>query len=970
MRSRRPLSPALFTSALVLALGATLAAGCSDSDADDPTGAGGAGGHADIDAGSDADTDTDSPPDPLSPIEAVPVSETLEIDSLSAPVDLVRDEWGIPHIYGSNAADIAFAQGYIVARDRFPQLDFMRHNAGGTLGELAGVIQPQILQMDLNMRMHGFRRVAERAYEELKASEDPEDKLLVTFIERFADGVNEYLTALQAKKHKLPSELQFAYSAEHAKPWTAIDSLLLGQLQAYSLSFDAEREITATLLRAKAYAHYDEADEADSPDLAARQGLYLDLTRTAPLVDTFTIDGWTGFATTQSLSRREPRRDPALLEALESAQRVLAGTGMRERGSNNWVISPELSATGHALLANDPHLGLSNPATFYMTHLASSGEDLPLNAMGVSFPGIPGIILGMNEKLAWGATTSYADVTDVYEEAIVDCEGKSEPCVIFEGKEVPLVPRVEEFGIGFFGNVTKTLSITLWDVPHHGPIIPRANMNFDDIEPLRERELSIRYTGHEPAQLFRAIFGINKAKSAEEAIASLEKDFDYGGQNWVFADSEGHIGWTQTARFPKRAPDHEPWLVMPGDGSAEWIGDMDPVHIPHAFNPAKGYIATANNDPIGVTRDDDPFFGQPTVAGSHLYLGAIYEPGPRIHRITERIEEATSGDKKIDLDEMQSIQADTKSVWGETLQPTLLEALKALRAEIEAPGTHPELSSLASGAAEDIQALIPAIVPWIEDWSFEAPSGAEEEHPNEDEIRDSRAMLVFSTWLGHFFRHTLGDELRPLSVSYAEANMLKLVAWAATKPEVLATGIAEETGDSILFDDLETPGIVESKLYIASKAIISSLGFIVSELGGETNHWRWGDLHTAALNFFVPNDALKVPLESEHAKGFPRRGGIGTVDVAGHSVSTDDYSSGHGPAMRFVCEMTPEGPRARNALPGGQIFDPASPHYRDQMELWRKNQSFDLAFTDSDVAKSAQREWEKNQIGRIRFIPR
>lgn len=977
---RRSLSRTWLTTAFVLALGASLttAIGCSDSSNDDPSGAGGSGGQGDeLDGGSGGDGDTDADAevdggDSGSPVESIPLSETIEVPGLNAPVDLVRDEWGVPHIYGTNASDVAFAQGYIVARDRFPQMDFMRHSAGGTLTELAGVLVPQVLQADLNMRIHQFRKGAEEVYDELKASTDPSDKALVAFLDRFADGVNEYLTALKAKKFSLPKELQFAYNADHAKPWTAVDSLLLGQLQAYSLSYDAEREIVATLLRAQAHSKFDEADEETSPDLARRSGFFLDITSTAPIDPTFTSDGWPGIVPTKASKPKAPppRTDALYLQTLENARRAIEGTGMNERGSNNWVVGKAHSATGNVLLANDPHLTLSNPATFYMAHLSSRGDDLPLNAMGVAFPGIPGLVLGMNDKLAWGATTSYADVTDVYSETIVDCDESEKPCVVFNGNKVPLVPRVEEFGIGVFGDVKKTLSITLWDVPHHGPILVRANAKNDGIQPLTESELSVRYTGHQSAQLLRAMFGVNTAKTVTEAMGSLEKDFDYGGQNWVFGDADGHIGWTQTSRIPKRAPGHAPWLVLPGDGSAEWRGDMDKSYVPHEVDPARGYIATANNDPIGVTKNDDPFFGQPIVDGSPLYMGAYYEAGPRIGRITKRLEAATAGGKKVSLDDMQSIQADAYTEYGEMLAPTLLDAAKAMIEEASDPGTHAELSALLAGASDKVKALIPVVTPWLEAWSFDTPSGAAEENPTEAQIRDSQATVVFTTWFANFFRHTLNDELSSLQASYLESNALKLVVFAATTPEQLATEIASETGDSILFDDLTTPGVIESKRYIAAKALISALNFLTGKLGDDASAWRWGQLHTVTLEFFVANDGLKVPLTNEYENGFPRHGGIGTVDVAGHVMRTDDFTNDHGAAMRFVCEMTPNGPKARNVLPGGQVFDPESPHYRDQMELWRKNQTFDLAFTDSEVVESAQKEWEKNKLGRIRFVPR
>ena len=973
MRRRNSLSRLSLTTALLLALGAGLAftPGCSDSASDDPGGAAGAGGGGDEDAGSDADTDAETDGGEGSFLDDIPVSETLEVEGLKAPVDLVRDEWGVPHIYGDDPGDVAFAQGYIVARDRFPQMDLMRHNAAGTLGELVGVVAPSILQSDLNMRMHDFRGIAQASYDELKASEDPKDALLVRILDRFAEGVNLYLSELKAKKHKLPDALNFIYKADYARPWTAVDSLLLGQLQAHGLAFDAEREIHATLLREKAYAAFDQADAMEEPELKKRSGLYRDLYRTDPINPTFTIDGFPGIVTTQSKKASEPRGDASFIQTLEAAAKVMAGTGMNGRGSNNWVVGKELSATGNVLLANDPHLGLNNPPMFYMAHLASRSEDAPINAMGVAFPGIPGLVLGMNEKIAWGATTSYADVTVVYEEKIVTCEGTSNPCVVFNGEEVPLVPREEQFGMGLLGNVTKTITVTLWDVPHHGPIIPRANAQFDGLEPLGETELSIRYTGHQGAQLFRAIFGINVASSVEEAMSALEGDFAYGGQNWVFGDTEGNIGWTQSARFPLRAATHEPWLVLPGDGSAEWKGEIPKEHIPHALNPSKGYIATANADPVGVTKDDDPFFGQPQVDGSPLYLGAVYDPGTRIGRITQRIEEAKAAGKKLSLDDMQAIQADVHTEWGEHLQPTLLAAAKALEEELATAGSYEDLEKLAQGVSDGAKALLPTVIEWVENWSFDTPA-AVEGNPTAEQIRDSQATLVFSAWLNEFYLHTLGDELREIGVAPTANHALKLLTWAATTPAKLSTGVAQETGDSILFDDLATTEVVESKRFIAAKSLLVALDKLVDRLGSDASAWRWGDLHTVTLEFLVANAELAIPTEDERPNGFPRPGTYGTVDVARYAFGEPEYdfTASHGAAMRFVCELTPEGPKARNVLPGGQVFDPESPHYRDQMELWRNNQTFDVAFTDEDVKKSALAEWEKNQIGRIRFVPR
>jgi penicillin amidase len=159
----------------------------------------------------------------------------------------------------------------------------------------------------------------------------------------------------------------------------------------------------------------------------------------------------------------------------------------------------------------------------------------------------------------------------------------------------------------------------------------------------------------------------------------------------------------------------------------------------------------------------------------------------------------------------------------------------------------------------------------------------------------------------------------------------------------------------------------------AAHAILDTLDFLAGALGQDIGKWRWGNLHTITLQFLAPVDPLQIPLkgDAQYPNGFPRHGDIGTVDAAGDSLDIGDYTYNHGPAIRFVAELDPKnGPRARNVLPGGEVLDPQSPHYRDQMELWRKNKTFDLAFKEGDVAASAKVEYMKNGDGRVHFAPK
>ncbi len=160
---------------------------------------------------------------------------------------------------------------------------------------------------------------------------------------------------------------------------------------------------------------------------------------------------------------------------------------------------------------------------------------------------------------------------------------------------------------------------------------------------------------------------------------------------------------------------------------------------------------------------------------------------------------------------------------------------------------------------------------------------------------------------------------------------------------------------------------------MAAQAILDAMDYLAKVMGSDPSAWRWGKIHTLTLQFLAPMAALQIPLGSDpkYPNGFPRHGDIGTVDAAGDSLDIGDYTYAHGPAIRFVAELDPKnGPKARNVLPGGEALDPASPHYRDLMELWRHNQTIDLAFQEGDVASSAKVELMKNGVGRVHFTPR
>jgi penicillin G amidase len=921
-------------------------------------------------------TEAAAPP-VISPYESVKLDQSVAATQLTAYADAVRDENGIPHIFAPTLADASYAQGYMMARDRWLQMDLGRRQAGGTLTEILGKLNPAVYGVDIRYRTHHLRRQAETTFNKLKASTDPADQDMVQILERFTAGINAWQADLFGGKYKLPDQVTLveAYTNESVKPWSPIDSLMLGELQAFELAFDGENDIARTLAAAGDTASF--KDNAN-PVLASRAGFAQDYFRFAPVTPTYTVDGWseTTFAANGQPAKTGPsspllpnapggmlrkgvkrtESQHASLDFMRRAKESVRDIGRSQRtdpdrGSNNWVVGSKLTASGNAMLANDTHLSLGNPATFYLNHITTADG---VDVMGVQFPGIPLVVLGMNRNLAWGGTVNFSDVTDIYSEQVVDCAAKAgAKCVQFQGKEVELTTREETFSIGGNGKVDSTRKVTYYEVPHHGPIAPELDTATMTNKPLGNRALSIKYTGYEPGPLLRTLYELARAKVVDDGVKAVENYFYYGGQNWVFADTKGNIGWAQASRVPKRPKGSRPWLVMPGDGSAEWQGFFEAKDLPRAKNPAKGYLVTANADPLGLTKDNTPA-DQPEVGGFPKYIGIEYEPGSRVDRSTKRVVEATSGGKKMDLEAMSAAQGDVVSTYAAVYGPELLAALKAIQAESATPGAHPELATLIAGASAQSKATVDKSIAALTQWtSFALESGVTNDlaTPTAKQKEDAKAALLAGVFAQKFSEVALGDELAVLKTELLRNPALRMGIELLRNPNGLIT-------KDRAFDDIRTPE-VETRLQTLAKAAFATLDRIIVLQGADPDAWAWGKSHTVSPTFPLPL-GLNLPT-------YARPGGNGTVDAAGYRMN-DEYKFTSGPAIRFVCELDPvKGPIARNILPGGIIFDPDSPHFRDMYTLWLQNKTVALPFNATDVVTSAAIEVEKNKLGRTRF---
>jgi penicillin amidase len=500
---------------------------------------------------------------------------TLTTSGLHAPVEIVRDRWGVPHIYAASNADLFFAQGYVHAQDRLWQMELQRRTA---LGQLAEIFGPSALDSDRFLRILGFGRVARQ---EALALGDPEREAVVAYCR----GVNAFLTA---NPRRLP--LEFTILRCRPRPWQPADVLAFGKVMALDLSTNWTSEI----IRARIVATLG-ATRAALLDPAYPRADPL----TLPADATYTADFGAG-----------------ALHAATAAE-PFAGERDGTQGSNAWVVGGEHTVSGGPLLANDPHLALQIPALWYENHL--EGGDYAVT--GASIPGTVGVTIGHNARLAWGVTNGMNDIQDLYIErfdpadpigARYEFRGAWEEATIVREaiaiRERPLRAR------------TRTEAIAV-RITRHGPIVadllPPGATNAPD-----EATLALRWTALEPGHLQRSILALNRAGDWAEFRAAL-RDWTVPPQNFVYADVAGHIGYALGGTIPIRAQG-DGRLPVPGwTGEWEWTGTIPPEENPHTLDPAEGFIVTANNRIVG---DDYP----------HPLPGE-WAPGYRAARIRELI---------------------------------------------------------------------------------------------------------------------------------------------------------------------------------------------------------------------------------------------------------------------------------------------------------------------------------------------
>ncbi|NYH88600.1 penicillin acylase family protein [Actinopolymorpha rutila] len=583
---------------------------------------------------------------------------------LSAAVEVRRDAQGVPQIYGDTPEDLFRAQGYVQAQDRFYEMDFRRHLTAGRLAEWFG---PRLVPTDRFVRTLGWRRVAAQEYPQLSAP-------VRGYLLAFTDGVNAYLDTHSGSRLSVEYTLGLLGPERRPEPWSPVDSLAWLKAMAWDLRGNLDDEIARAL---------------DSTRIAPNRvdQLYpaYPFDRHPPIVTQVTtsvgagsarMPGRAAFVGTGSGTSAAGTRTadlPAVLpadtaRALREAHAFLAaapsplgvGDGSNAGiGSNSWVVAGSHTTTGKPMLANDPHLAAQMPSLWYQIglHCRVVGQACPFDVTGFGFSAMPGVMIGHNDRIAWGLTNLGADVTDLYVERI---DGDSS---LYDGAREPLTTRRETIKVRGRHPVELIVRST-----RHGPLLSDVDGPVGRaIGGSRvgrwssaggwQTAVALRWTALEPGKAAEALFGIDAARDWQSfrAAAAL---LDSPAQNLVYADVDGHIGYQAPGRIPIRRGSDGRWPVPGWSSDYDWTGWVPFDRLPTEFDPPRGYIVAAN---------------QAVAPASYpIQLADHWSYGYRSERISDLITELLRRKGRLGVADMQAIQTDTRNEAAAMLVPYLL----------------------------------------------------------------------------------------------------------------------------------------------------------------------------------------------------------------------------------------------------------------------------------------------------------
>jgi penicillin G amidase len=647
------------------------------------------------------------------------LTDTVRLKGLESLVEIYRDRLGMPHVFARSVHDAFFAQGFVHAQDRLWQMDYDRHRAYGRWAEYLGL---SAVAQDVLMRRFRLEASAKADYTAINSETR-------AMLDAYAAGVNAFLHSTT----QLPIEYRLVNATP--EPWQPWDACAVFKVRHIHMGVWQVKLWRARLLRQL------------GPELTAKlcEGYQTGQPLIVPPAVGFEGPVWHG------------------LKALQDGEGALALLSELDAGSNSWAVSGSRTATGRPLMAGDPHRALDTPNVYYQNHVACPDFDV----IGLSFAGIPGFPhFGHNQAVAWCVTHANADYQDLYIERF----NPENPCQYEfrgawrEAERYPEVVRVRD-------SESKAIDVT---VTHHGPVILG--------DPAQGYALAFRYTATaDPNTGYNALLPMLRAQSADDIEESMRPWVD-PGNNFLFADVHGNIGYLTRGQVPLRSMANA-WLPVPGwTGEHEWQGMIPFAEMPRVRNPETGFIVTANNRIVG---DEYPH-----------YLAIDYSPGYRARRILERLDSLP----QVDGPAMAAIHADRVSIPGREFVQLL--------ARVE---TQDDLSGQAKALLQQ----------W--DGGMEATSAAATIYAV---FREFLLRSVIEPWLGPLACEAFGSELSG-GVIFMSRFKARL------------TSFIQENDRSVL------PAGTDWDM-LMSQALTHASSWLRQELGDDPQTWHWGRMHRTA----------------------------------------------------------------------------------------------------------------------------
>lgn len=755
----------------------------------------------------------------------------ISIDGLNKSVDIYTDTYGVPHIFAQNEEDLFYAAGYYAARDRLFQMSVVNYSVRG---ELAYAFGDELISSDVYLRTWRIHDTAKKLVGELK-------KETVGLMGAFCAGINYRIKEVY---NDLP--IEFKLTGMKPPVWSPAIVTGYARMMAREMSSSWKPEIVFGAI--ENYFGKEKLKE-----------IYPYYSNSHPTI-------------AQNNNVLEKEIFSKLMDEELKLQKTL-GYNSSASGSNNWVISGSRTKSGKPLLANDPHLEFTQPPRWYEMHLKGGR----FNISGLCLAGIPMPIIGQNENIAWGFTNSMVDDMDFFIEKI---NPENENQYLYDGDWQDMKIIKETIKLRNNRDTTVTIRLT-----HHGPIIT-------DVHSLLKGEntaLSMAWTGNWLTKEIDGLFGLATAKNWNDFSRAL-KDFGVPGQNIIYADVHGNIGWRPAVFLPIRK-EGSSLIPRPGHNSEyDWNGRVPYKEMPYLLNPKKGYIATANNKTIG---DTFPY-----------YISGLWADPSRAQQIIKRLDTLDAAK----VEDMKSIQLDYTSLFAREITPLLLSVKTG-----DETGKHKEAINI------------------LENWDFvESP--------------ESKGALIFHSVLRQVVISIFGDELDLLGDKYLDAFTSMKYLHNRSLRKILAEG------NSSWIDDITTRNKIETLEEILTRSFIKGVNDIEMVAGHNINNWEWGRVHNLTHNHKIGSKKILDWIFGLNVGPYPS-GGSDKSPNAGSYSFRDPYAQTAGASMRRVVDFSNLN-ETQQIIPTGQSGLYNSPHYKDQADLYHNGKYRTTWFNESHIRKS------------------